>query len=52
MYPAAIVNFGHPIDVALDIAMNYLERTGQATDQEGDCPAGSEDGERESWLGL
>ena len=32
MYPAAIVNFGHPIDVALDIAMDYLERTGQATD--------------------
>ncbi len=32
MYPATIVNFGHPIDVALDIAMDYLERTGQATD--------------------
>jgi hypothetical protein len=31
MYPATIVNFGHSIDVALDIAMNYLERTGQAT---------------------
>ena len=34
MYPATVVNFnfGHPIDVALDIAMDYLERTGQATD--------------------
>jgi hypothetical protein len=31
MYPATIVNFGHSIDVAVDIAMNYLERTGQAT---------------------
>jgi hypothetical protein len=32
MYPAAIVNFGHSIDVALDISMDYLERTKQATD--------------------
>ena len=32
MYPATIVNFGHPIDVALDIAMDYLKRTEQATD--------------------
>jgi hypothetical protein len=31
MYSSTIVNFGHTIDVALDIAMNYLERTGQAT---------------------
>jgi hypothetical protein len=31
MYPATIVNFGHSIDLALDIAMGYLERTGQAT---------------------
>jgi hypothetical protein len=31
MYPAAIGNFGHSIDVALDIAMGYLERTGQVT---------------------
>jgi hypothetical protein len=30
MCPATIVNFGHPIDVALDIAMDYLDRTGQA----------------------
>jgi hypothetical protein len=32
MYPATIVNFAHPIDVALDIAMDYLKRAGQATD--------------------
>jgi hypothetical protein len=31
MYPATIDNFGHPIDVALHIAMDYLKRTGQAT---------------------
>jgi len=32
MSPVTTINFGHPIDVALDIAMNYLDRTGQAND--------------------
>jgi hypothetical protein len=30
MYPWPIGDFDNAMDVALDIAMNYLERTGQA----------------------
>jgi hypothetical protein len=30
MYPWPIGDFDYAMDVALDIAMNYLERTGQA----------------------